>query len=369
MASTLFSPMRLREILIPNRIVVAPMCQYSATDGIPNDWHLVHLGQFAQSGPGLIIIEATGVEPQGRITPGCTGLYSDACEAGFARILAFVRSVGTSKLGIQLGHSGRKGSTAPPWEGGGMLAPDAGVWQTESAGENPYLPGWPVPKALDAEGMARVKGAFVQAAQRAARLGLDLIEVHAAHGYLLHQFLSPITNTRTDPYGGSLDNRMRFPLEVFAAVRSAFPADKPVILRLSATDWIEGGWDLPQSIILSRTLGQMGCDMIHVSSGGLDQRQAIIPGPGYQVDFCSAIRRDAGVPTMAVGQITDPLQAETILRTGQADMIALARGMLWDPRWAWRAALALGEDIPLPAPYARANPALRAQPFVTRKEG
>ena len=369
MTSTLFSPLTCRGVTLTNRIAVAPMCQYSAINGVPGDWHLVHIGQFAQSGAGLIIIEATGVEPQGRITPGCTGLYTADSEAGFARILDFVRSVGPGKLGIQLAHSGRKGSTVAPWDGGGMVAEDAGAWQTESASGIPYLPGWTAPVALDANGIARVTAAFVQATQRAARLGVDLIEVHAAHGYLLHQFLSPITNLRTDGYGGSLENRMRFPLEVFGAVRAAFPADRPVTLRLSATDWIEGGWDLDQSIIFSRTLREMGCDMIHVTSGGLDQRQAIVTGPGYQVDFCAAIRREAAIPTMAVGQITEPLQAETILRSGQADMVALARGMLWDPRWAWRAALALGEDISLPAPYARCNPNMRGKPFITRKEG
>lgn len=367
MASRLFSPIALRGLTVPNRIAVAPMCQYSATDGVPDDWHLVHLGTFAQSGPGLIIAEATGVEPQGRITLGCTGLYSDACEAGFARILRFTRSVGKSCFGIQLAHAGRKASTMAPWEGGGPL--EAGGWQTESASAIPYLPGWTAPVALDRAGMDRITAAFAQAATRAARIGIDLIEVHAAHGYLLHQFLSPLTNQRTDAHGGSLDNRMRFPLEVFAAVRAAFPADRPVILRLSATDWIEGGWDLVQSVTFAQALRDLGCDMIHVSSGGLDQRQAIVPGPGYQVDFCEAIRRGAGVPTMAVGQITGAVQAETILRTGQADMVALARGMLWDPRWTWRAAVELGEELALPAPYARANPALRATPFVTRKEG
>ena len=367
MASHLFSPMTLRGVTLPNRIAVAPMCQYSAEGGVPNDWHLVHLGSFAQSGPGLIIAEATGVEPQGRITPACTGLYSDACEDGFARILRFARSVGNSRFGIQLAHAGRKASTAPPWEGGGQVT--SGGWQTESASAIPYLPGWDAPLALDRAGMDRVTAAFAQAATRAARIGVDLIEVHAAHGYLLHQFLSPLTNQRTDAYGGSLDNRMRFPLAVFAAVRAAFPADRPVILRLSATDWIEGGWDLAQSVTFAQALRDLGCDMIHVSSGGLDQRQAIVPGPGYQVAFCEAIRRGAGVPTMAVGQITDAVQAETILRTGQADMVALARGMLWDPRWTWRAAVELGEELALPAPYARANPALRATPFVTRKEG
>ncbi len=366
MPSTLFSPYTMRSLEIPNRIAVAPMCQYMATDGVPNDWHLVHLGQFAQSGPGLIIAEATGVEPEGRITPGCTGLYSDACEEGFARVIRFARSVGNSRFGIQLAHAGRKASTSAPWEGGGPV--QDGAWQTCSASAVPYLAGWPTPTALDADGMARVTAAFVQATKRAARIGTDLIEVHAAHGYLLHQFLSPMSNQRTDNYGGSLANRMRFPLEVFEAVRAAFPAERPVNLRLSATDWVEGGWDLAQTIVFSRTLREMGCDMIHVSSGGLDQRQAIIPGPGYQVDFCDAIRREAQVPTMAVGQITSAVQAETILRSGQADMVALARGMLWDPRWTWRAAVEMGEELTLPAPYARANPALRSKPFVTRKE-
>jgi 2,4-dienoyl-CoA reductase-like NADH-dependent reductase (Old Yellow Enzyme family) len=367
MASRLFSPIDLRGVTLPNRIAVAPMCQYSATDGVPGDWHLVHLGQFAQSGPGLIIAEATGVEPQGRITPGCTGLYSDACEEGFGRIIRFARSVDDGRIGIQLSHAGRKGSTVAPWEGGGRI--EDGGWQTESASDVPYLAGWPAPLALDAAGMERIKAAFVQATKRAARVGFDLIEVHAAHGYLLHQFLSPLTNHRRDGYGGSLENRMRFPLEVFAAVREAFPTDRPVTLRLSATDWIEGGWDLPQSIVFAQALQKMGCDMIHVSSGGLDQRQAITPGPGYQADLCQAIRREAGLPTMAVGQITSPVQAETILRSGQADMVALARGMLWDPRWTWRAAVEMGEDFALPAQYARAHPSLRAKPFITRKEG
>lgn len=366
MPSRLFAPIALRGVTIPNRIAVAPMCQYSAADGVPDDWHLVHLGQFAQSGPGLVIAEATGVEPEGRITPACTGLYSDASEEGFARILRFVRRVGDSRFGLQLAHAGRKASTLPPWEGGGPV--QAGGWQTCSVSQVPYLTGWPAPVALDNAGMARVRAAFAQAAARAARIGVDLIEVHAAHGYLLHQFLSPLTNRRDDDYGGSLENRMRFPLEVFSAVRAAFPADRPVILRLSATDWIEGGWDLAQTIRFSQALRDLGCDMIHVSSGGLDQRQAITPGPGYQVDFCDAIRREAGLPTMAVGQITAPAQAETILRAGQADMVAIARGMMWDPRWVWRAAAELGEDLALPAQYARAHPSLRGKPFVTRKE-
>ncbi|MFV2054713.1 NADH:flavin oxidoreductase/NADH oxidase [Aliiroseovarius sp. YM-037] len=365
MASTLFTPIAMRGLTIPNRITVSPMCQYSATDGVVGDWHFAHLGQFAQSGPGLIFVESTGVEPEGRITPQCTGLYDDATEAAFARIVAFMKSVGDSRVGIQLGHSGRKGSTVAPWEGGGLIdGPDA--WEPLAPSAVEYLPGWPPPVAMDAAAMDRVREAFVQAATRADRADFDLIELHVGHGYLLHQFLSPITNQRTDAYGGSPEARMRYPLEVFEAVRAAFPADKPVMVRLSATDWIDGGLDMPQSIEFCRALRALGCDMVDVTSGGLDQRQKITTGPGYQVGMSEAIRREADIPTMAVGQITDPIQAETILSTGQADMVALARGMLWDPRWAWKAAVALGEEITLPAPHARCNPALRAKPFVTR---
>ena len=366
MPSHLFSPLTLRGVTIPNRIAVAPMCQYSAVDGVPGDWHLVHLGQFAQSGAGLIVVEATGVEPEGRITPGCTGLYDEATEAAFARIVGVMRGIGEAAIGIQLGHSGRKGSTVAPWEGGGLIE-GAGGWATQSASAVPYLPDWPAPKAMDDADLTRVRDAFAEAARRADRAGFDLVEVHVAHGYLLHQFLSPITNRRADAYGGSPENRMRYPLEIVDAVRAAWPEDKPVLVRISATDWIEGGWDLEQSVAFCAALKARGCDMVDVSSGGIDQRQKIAAGPGYQVGFAERIRRETGLPTMAVGQITEAVQAETILASGQADMVALARGMLWDPRWAWKAAVALGEEIALPAPYARCNPALRATPFVTRR--
>jgi NADPH2 dehydrogenase len=366
MPSTLFSPIALRGITAPNRITVAPMCQYSAIDGVPQDWHLVHLGQFAQSAPGMIFTEATGVEPDGRITLGCTGLYDDATEAAFARIVAFVRSVSDTVIGIQLGHAGRKGNTVPPWEGGGMIE-GAGSWTPQAPSAVPYLPGWPAPKAMTDADLNRVKSAFVASAQRADRAGFDIIQLHAAHGYLLHEFLSPITNIRDDAYGGSLDNRMRYPLEIFSAVRAVFPDNKPIQVRLSATDWIENGWDLDQSVEFCRALKDLGCDMVDVSSGGLDQRQKITTGPGYQVAMSDRIRREADIPTSAVGQITEPRQAETILATGQADMVSLARQMLWDPRWVWRAAVALDENIPLPAQYARCNPSLSATPFVTRK--
>jgi 2,4-dienoyl-CoA reductase-like NADH-dependent reductase (Old Yellow Enzyme family) len=365
MTSQLFTPFDLGELRLPNRVVVSPMCQYAAKCGVPGPWHFAHLGQFAMSGPGLIFVEATGVVPEGRITHGCTGLYDDATEAAFAEIVAFMKSVGEACVAIQLSHSGRKGSTVAPWEGGGLIdGPDG--WSPVAPSAVPYLPGWPAPRAMDEAALTQVKGGFVDSARRAARAGFDVVEVHAAHGYLLHQFLSPITNTRSDHYGGSLENRMRYPLEVFAAVRAAFPANRPVMLRLSATDWIEGAWDMESSIAFAASLKELGCGALDVTSGGLDQRQVITTGPGYQVGFAEAIRREVDIPVMAVGQITDPVQAETIVATGQADLVALARGMLWDPRWAWKAALALGAEISLPAPYARCNPALAAKPFVTR---
>lgn len=365
MAPRLFEPITLRGLEIANRITVSPMCQYSAVSGVPNDWHLVHLGRFAMSGAGLIFTEATGVEPEGRITPGCTGMYNDACEAAWARIVAFMKSVGDSRVGMQLGHAGRKGSTVAPWEGGGLIEDDSG-WEPPAPSPVAYLPGWPEPKEMAPEDFDRIKAAFVDATRRADRAGFDTVQVHVAHGYLLHQFLSPVTNRRDDAYGGSLENRMRFPLEIFRAVREAFTDEKPVMLRLSASDWIRGAWDLAQSIEFCRALKDEGCDMVDVSSGGLDQSQKIETGPGYQLDFAARIRAEAGIATMAVGQITDPVQAETIVRTEQADMVALARGMLWDPNWTWKAAENLGAEIAMPAPFARCNPKLRSTPFVKR---
>ena len=359
MATTLFSPIKLRGLTIANRVTVAPMCQYSATDGITQDWHLVHLGQFALSGPGLILTEATGVEPRGRITLGCTGLYNDATEQAFSRIINFIKSVSDIAVGIQLGHAGRKGSTVEPWKGGGMIE-GKGAWHPQAPSAVPYLSGWPAPDPMKNEDLDRVKKAFVDATLHADRAGFDTIQIHMAHGYLLHQFLSPITNRRSDQYGGDLNSRMRYPLEIFEAVRAAFPREKPVMVRLSATDWIEGGWDIEQSIDFCRALKKLGCDMIDVSSGGLDQAQKIKTGPGYQTDLSQRIRSETGIATMTVGQITEPIQAETILRTEQADMVALARGMLWDPRWTWKAAVALDQEIELPAPYARCNPKLSA---------
>ena len=363
MSATLFSPLRLRALELPNRIVVSPMCQYSAREGTVGDWHIMHLGQFAISGPGLVIVEATGVEAEGRITPGCVGLYSDANEAALARVVAFCRAYGAARIGIQLAHAGRKASTDLIWRGGKPLPEADGAWQTVAPSALPVAPGWHLPQALDRRGLDRVKAAFVQAAERAARIGFDMIEIHSAHGYLLHEFLSPLSNRRGDDYGGGLENRLRFPLEVFEAVRAVWPADQPLGLRLSSVDWIEGGWDLDGAVAYAKALEQRGCDYICASSGGLSPEQKIDPAPGYQVGFAAEIRRRAGIPTMAVGLITGARQAETILTTGQADLIALARGMLYDARWAWHAAEELGARAAYPAQYRRAHPSLQGEPI------
>ncbi|MBK0401230.1 NADH:flavin oxidoreductase/NADH oxidase [Limibaculum sp. M0105] len=355
MPSHLFTPIALGDLELPNRIVVSPMCQYSAEDGRMTDWHLMHLGQFAVSGFGLVVVEATGVEPEGRISPGCVGLWSDETEAAMARIVDFFRARGSARLGIQLGHAGRKASANVPWMGGGALAPGDGAWQAIAPSAIPFGPGWPAPEAMNGQALARVRAGFVQAAERAARLGFDVVELHAAHGYLLHSFLSPLSNARDDAYGGSLENRMRFPLEIFDAVRAVWPAGKPLGMRISATDWVEGGWDLEGSIALAAALKARGCDFIDVSSGGLSPAQKIDAVHGYQTRFAAEIRRATGLATIAVGRISDPVQAETILATGQADMVALARGALHDPRWPWHAAERLGDTASYPPQYLRAR--------------
>lgn len=354
MTAALFDPIALRGVTLPNRVVVAPMCQYSAEDGTMGDWHLVNLGQIAMGGPGLILIEATGVEPGGRITHGCTGLYSDENEAAMTRVADFCRSVGHSRVGVQLGHAGRKASSQRPWEGGAALGPDADPWTTCAPSAVPVDDSWHTPEALDAAGLIRVRDAFVDATRRAVRMGLDAVEIHAAHGYLLHQFLSPVANRRDDAYGGALENRMRFPLEVAAAVRDAWPDDKPMLVRVSATDWVEGGWDVEQTVAFAQRLEALGCDAIHVSSGGVSPAQQVPVGYGYQTALAAEVRRGVGIPVIAVGMITDPIQAETILRSGQADMVALAREFLRDPRWTWRAAKALGGSSSVPPQYLRA---------------
>jgi 2,4-dienoyl-CoA reductase-like NADH-dependent reductase (Old Yellow Enzyme family) len=355
--SQLFTPWQLGALTLPNRIVVAPMCQYSAVDGSAGDWHLMHLGQLAISGAGLLIAEATAVSAVGRITPGCLGLYSDANEAALARIVAALRAASPIAIAIQLGHAGRKGSSRVPWHGGTQIRPgEPDGWLAQAPSALPHADAELPPMALDAAALARVRDDFAAAARRAARLGFDGIELHAAHGYLLHQFLSPLANRRSDAYGGSLERRMRFALEVFDAVRAAFPAERPVWVRVSATDWVEGGWDPASTVAFGQALQARGCAALHVSSGGVSPRQQIPLGPGYQVPLARQLRREVGLPTIAVGLITDARQAEAIVAAGDADAVALARGMLYDPRWPWHAAAELGAQVVVPRQYWRSQP-------------
>ena len=353
----LFEPLRLGPLQIDNRIVIAPMCQYSAVDGTPGDWHLIHLGHLALSGAGLLILEATAVEAEGRISPGDLGLYSDANEEGLARVLHAMRAHSPIKVAMQLGHAGRKASSRAPWEGGKQIRPDEpGGWKAYAPSAVPHAPTEDPPIALNTAGLARIRDAFVEAARRAARLGLDGLEIHAAHGYLLHQFLSPLANHRDDEYGGSLENRMRFPLEVFDAVREVFPIDKPVWVRVSAIDWVPGGWDLDGTVAFAKALEARGCAAIHVSSGGVSPKQAIALGAGYQVPFAERVKSEVGMPVMAVGLITEPRQAEEIIAKGQADAVSLARAILYDPRWPWHAAAELGAQVKAPHQYWRSQP-------------
>jgi NADPH2 dehydrogenase len=354
--SALFSPITLRGLELANRIMVAPMCQYSAVDGEANDWHFTHINSLALSGAAMFCIEATAVEAVGRITPGCLGLWNDATEAALKPILASVRKHSNAAVAMQLAHAGRKGSSHTPWDGGQQIPVAQGGWQAEGPSAVPHKEGEAPPLALDAAGLARIRDAFVATAQRAERLGIDALEVHCAHGYLLHQFLSPISNKRTDRYGGSLENRLRYPLEVFDAVRAAFPANKPVGIKVSSTDWVDGNWDIAQTIELAKQLKKRGADWIDASSGGVSPLQKIPLGPGYQVQFAQAIKQAAGVNTIAVGLITEARQAEDIVASGKADMVALARGMLYDPRWGWHAAAQLGGHVTAPPAYWRAPP-------------
>lgn len=356
-AAKLFQPLTVGGLTLDNRIVIAPMCQYSAEDGAMTDWHIQHLGQLAASGAGLLTIEATAVEPEGRISFADVGLWDDRTEAAMARVLNAVRRYSTMPIAIQLAHAGRKASTDLPWRGGAQLAPDhANGWQTVAPSALPFEASENAPTALDKAGLDRIRDAFADAARRSARLGLDAIQIHGAHGYLLHEFLSPLSNRREDEYGGSLENRMRFPLEVFDAVRAAFPADRPVSVRVSGTDWVEGGWDIEQTIAFAKALEARGAAAIHVSSGGLDPRQAIPVGPNYQVPLARAVRQAVSIPVVAVGLITEYEQAEAILATGDADLIGLARTMLYDPRWPWHAAAHFGAQVKVPPQYLRSQP-------------
>ena len=362
--SALFTPLEVGGLKLRNRVVIAPMCQYSAEDGCMTDWHTIHLGHLALSGAALLTIEATAVTPDGRISYGDTGLWSDANEEAMARVLASVRRWSDMPIAIQLGHAGRKASTDKPWFGGKQIAPGAeNGWQTVAPSPLPFLEDENPPAELDRAGLDRIRQAFADSAARAARLDLAAVQLHGAHGYLLHQFLSPLSNRRTDEYGGSLENRMRFPLEVFDAVRAVFPADRPVTMRVSATAWVEGGWDIEQTIAFARELEARGCAAIHVSSGGLDPRQQIPVGPSYQVPLAREIKRAVNMPVVAVGLITGFEQAEAIVGTGDADIVALARGVLYDPRWPWHAAAALGGHVKGPPQYLRSQPRGHADLF------
>jgi 2,4-dienoyl-CoA reductase-like NADH-dependent reductase (Old Yellow Enzyme family) len=358
--SSLFSPIKLGQVELPNRIVVSPMCQYSADDGTANDWHLGHLGMLANSGAALVIVEATHVTRQGRITHGCMGVYSDDNEAALARVIAHCRRAGTAKWGIQLAHAGRKASSQRPWEGGGALQEGQDRWETIAPSPIPFGPNWHIPRVATLDDIARVREAFVNSARRSVRIGFDAIELHYAHGYLAHSFLSPVSNHRTDQYGGSLENRMRFGLEIAKAVRAVVPRSIALGARITGNDWRENGLSTHDAVTYSMALKAAGLDYIDVSSGGITADTRNPTTPGYNVPIAEQIKRDTGVATRVVGLITTPSQAEAIVAEGKADMVALARGMLDDPRWGWHAAAALGGEVVRVPQYQRAGPKLWA---------
>ena len=352
----LFTPFKQRGVTFPNRIAVSPMCQYSSEDGLANDWHFVHLGSRAVGGAGLVMVEATAVTPEGRITPQDMGIWTDGHSAPLKRIVDFMHQNG-ARAGIQLAHAGRKASTSRPWEGGKTILPSAGGWSDVLAPSAiAFSKDYPDPVELDRTGIRRIVQAFVDATRRSLDAGFDLVEIHAAHGYLLHEFFSPLSNQRTDEYGGSFENRTRVLIEVVDAVRAVWPEDRPLWVRISATDWAEGGWNADESIELGKALNQHGVDLVDASSGGLVEHAKIPVGPGYQVEFAARIRHEAGIATGAVGMIIDAAQADTIIRTGQADVVLLAREMLRDPYWPLHAAERLGQKITWPAQYLRSAP-------------
>jgi len=353
--SQLFTPIQLGGITLPNRIVIAPMCQYSASDGTMGDWHLMHLGMLACSGAGMLVIEATGVTREARISHACTGIYTDDNEAALKRVIDACRRLGKMPIGIQLAHAGRKASSQRPWDGGKALGPGESPWPTQAPSALAFGEGWHVPHELSEADIKGLVDAFAQAAVRCRRAGLDAIEMHSAHGYLLHQFLSPLANTRKDRYGGSAENRMRAPLEIAAALRESWPKERCLGARITASDWIEGGFELQEAVAYAARLKALGFDYACVSSGGLVPHARIKVGPGYQVGFAQGIRQGAGIATRAVGMIADPDQAEAIVAAGQADLVALARGFLDNPRWAWHAAEKFGVAIDYPPQYARSH--------------
>jgi 2,4-dienoyl-CoA reductase-like NADH-dependent reductase (Old Yellow Enzyme family) len=357
MGSRLFEPFSIGGMTLVNRVTVAPMCQYSAIDGTMTDWHLMHLGSLAISGASMLVIEATGVTPEGRITRYCTGLYSDENERALKRTIEFCRGISPIRIGVQIAHAGRKASTHRPWEGRSFLKNGEGGWRTLAPSAIALAAGWPTPHEMTRADMDAVKQAFVAAAQRAARAGVDFLELHSTHGYLLCEFLSPLSNHRSDEYGGSLENRMRFPLEVFRAVRAAVPAEKPVGAKISGTDFAEGGWMPDDAVAYAHALKGIDCGYVTVSGGGVVLDAKVPAGPGYQVPYAERVRKETGITTGAVGLITDPQQAEEILAGGKADFVSLARAMLFNPRWPQHAAVALGAEARYAPQYERAAPA------------
>jgi 2,4-dienoyl-CoA reductase-like NADH-dependent reductase (Old Yellow Enzyme family) len=349
----LFDPLTLRGVTLRNRVAVSPMCQYSAVDGLVNDWHLVHLGARAAGGAGLVIVEATAVEPPGRITPGCTGLWSDQHVPGLKRIVDFMRSQGAAS-GIQIGHAGRKASCAVPWRGGLQLGLGEGGWETDAPSAVAFLENERAPHALTLEEIEGLRESFAAAARRAEAAGFDVLEIHGAHGYLIGEFLSPLSNMRSDAYGGAFENRVRLALEVTDAVRAAWPERKPLFFRISATDWVEGGWTIDDTVRLAAELKRRGVDVMDCSSGGLMPQARIPAGPMFQVKFAEQVKRDSGLATAAVGMITEPEQADSIVASGKADLVLLARQMIRDPYWPIRAAKKLGAECRVPEQYLRA---------------
>lgn len=360
MTAALFEPYRLRDLVLPNRIVVSPMAQYMGdTAGHITDWHIMHYGSLIVSGPALVIVEATNVSPEGRVCPNCLGLWDDSHIDGLKRIVDFARQPEAAHVGVQIAHAGRKAGIRQPWLGPEPLSPEEGAWPLWSASRQPY-PGREEPNEPDARRLDEIARSYVDAVIRAEAAGFDLIEFHCAHGYFINSFLSPLSNTRSDEWGGDLEGRMRYPLEVFRRMRAAWPAHKPMGARISASDWVAGGWDAASSVVFAGRLKEMGCDYIAISSGGLSAEQKIPVGPGYQVPLSAEVRAGAGIPTMAVGMLSDPELANRVIVDGEADMIAIGRGMLFNPRWAWHAAQHLNGHMRVPGPYLRGRPHHRA---------
>ena len=362
----LFEPIQVGGITLPNRVVIAPMCQYSADDGCMSDWHLVHLGSMACSGAGLFVVEKTNVTREGRITHGCTGLYSDHNEAAMARAVQVYRGITRNPIGIQIGHAGRKASSHVPWQGGKPLGPGDSPWQSVAPSTIPFGEGWNTPHELSKDEIRQLIEAYVAATLRAKRIGFDVVELHSAHGYLLHQFLSPLANRRTDEYGR---NRMKFPLEVARAVREVWPKERALGIRINATDWVEGGWGPDDAVAYARELQRAGFDFICVSSGATVPYAKIPVAPGFQVGFAEKIKKEVGIKTRAVGMIADPEQAEQILASGKADMVAMARALLDNPRWVWHAAERFGVKLDYPPQYARSHPSVWPGSRIARPQG